>query len=88
MHIKHGCTSTPLLLWLTVITFSMLYNNIAGIEIPTRFLYKRSADADTTAETADAGERVRTDGTSDEVSEMRKESEVIIHIHIQNCMNI
>ncbi|XP_036221574.2 uncharacterized protein Pvf1 isoform X1 [Bactrocera oleae] len=66
MHIKHGCTSTPLLLWLTVITFSMLYNNIAGIEIPTRFLYKRSADADTTADTADAGERVRTDGTSDE----------------------
>ncbi|XP_011200376.2 balbiani ring protein 3 isoform X2 [Bactrocera dorsalis] len=66
MYMKHGCTSTPLLLWLTVITFSVLYNNIACIEIPTRFLYKRSADADNTPAAADAGERARTDGTSDE----------------------
>ncbi|XP_039961229.1 uncharacterized protein LOC120775227 isoform X1 [Bactrocera tryoni] len=63
MHMKHGCTSTPLLLWLTVITFSVLYNNIACIEIPTRFLYKRSTD---TAATGVEGERARTDGTSDE----------------------
>lgn len=80
MHIKQWCTPSPLLLWLAVVTFCALCNNIACIEIPTRFLYKRSADADSAAVNADASEQVRTDGASDVVSERRKESEGIICI--------
>ncbi|XP_054088144.1 uncharacterized protein LOC105212013 isoform X2 [Zeugodacus cucurbitae] len=66
MHMKRWCTSSPSLLWLTVITFAMLYNNIACIEIPTRFRHKRSADAEHTSASADTSARVQKNSASDE----------------------
>ncbi|XP_004535321.1 uncharacterized protein LOC101448652 isoform X2 [Ceratitis capitata] len=67
MHIKRlMCTSSsPLMLLLTVITFSSLYNNIACIEIPTRFIHKRNVDGDNSAENAnETSEEARGDGGS------------------------
>ncbi|XP_053950848.1 uncharacterized protein LOC128858510 isoform X2 [Anastrepha ludens] len=61
MHIKDFVSSPLLLLLPTVITFSTLHNNIECVEIPTRFLYKRNADAGDTANIIDGKVRVRRD---------------------------